>query len=836
MRHSGSAWRCPYNGAWRNVVLVQALWRSLRGEFLNQPTPLPAPTLKPIPPKRRDLLAGREKQAVLWSLAVLFACTVLFFVTLPDVRQVAKAAPGNAIQIFDRDDKLVVTIDGDEEREFVSLKDIPKVMQQSLIAAEDHNFYKHDGISFRGITRAFINNAEAGRVVEGGSTITQQLAKNLFFEGGDRSMIRKVREAVLAVEIEHSYSKDQILEMYLNQVYFGRGAYGLERAARRYFGKSSRLLTLPEAAYLAGLLKAPSRYGENLKEAVQRQHLVLGEMQELSLVTAAQVANAKKAKLAFSRSTARMTKFPYYMSAVQDFLSAKLPKKDLADGGLRVFTNLDQSAQRLAEHTLAQRVRSAGRGMNQAALVSVLVEDSSVVALVGGAGDYWKHQYNSATGPHTMGSAFKPFVYLTCFTQGRFSPETAIDDSPIVVPQTNAPAWQPKNFDGEYYGTLSVREAIALSRNIPAVRAGLLAGIGNVIETAQAAGIQSELIATPALLLGASAASPLEMASAYATIARGGSYIPPCIVRRVEGSNGYYKDFKGIAQKLFPDSPVRALISCMESVVKEGTGTGARLVGRPVAGKTGTSDEARDLWFVGFTPHMVTAVWGGNDQHHSLGGLTGGAVLTGIWRVYNQAYYKAHKIPAGTFYTETNPTDNLWDRMPWKPAEPAAPVPVEPAPEAQTTEGAESAPTQTPESERGFFIDEGRRDQATEQQPDMERNQQPPGFVPLPGAPQPGHVRQPSSPSLADPFAPRRYSDEPIQDDGPPLAPDRRQRTPVPQVPQMPGPSPYASPERAPGPAPEFRQPGPAEGDAGLNQRIYGEPLREPINESEANE
>lgn len=771
---------------------------------MSQPTR--PPVKKPINPKRRDLMAGREKVIGKWCLVAFALCVVAFFLTLPDVRKVAESAPGTAIQIFDKDDQLIVTTDGDEEREFVPLANIPKVMQQALIAAEDHNFYNHNGISFRGIMRAFLNNAEAGRVVEGGSTLTQQLAKNLFFESGDRSIIRKAREAVLAVEIEKAYTKDQIMEMYLNQVYFGRSAYGLERAAKRFFGKTSRALTLPEAAYLAGILKAPSQLGDpkNLDDARERQQIVLDEMMELKFITSAQAKTAKKTKLAFSRSNSRLTKFPYYLSAVQEFLKVNIDKDVLEKGGLRVYTNLDQAAQRFAERTVAQRVRGGAGGMNQAALVSMLVSDGSVVALVGGAGDYWKHQYNSATGPHTMGSAFKPFIYLTAFMQGKLTPDTIIDDSPIVVPQRGLLPWVPKNFDGEFYGPMTVREALALSRNICAVRAALAVGIGNVIETAKVAGIKSELIATPALSLGASAASPLEMATAYATFARGGTYLEPKLVRKVEGRAGYKKEFNYYPQKVFPDGPVRALVSCMESVVKEGTGVNARLSDRPVAGKTGTSDQARDLWFVGFTPHMVTAVWGGNDQRRSLGGLTGGAVLTGLWKAYNERYYRTNKVPAGTFYTQNQTNDDIWGNLLRAPQE----LPKE-----------EQKPEEIPQAEQTPNAEQQQQEQADGQQMPEGRPENQLHFFPLPGAPEPGRVRNPVHPSPNDPFAP--FAGEP----SPPGQPESAQ--PQPAQPQPEQQEPPVAPEREapePRPAPDYREaPQPPQGNDQLNDL-----LREP--------
>ena len=624
---------------------------------------------QPLPqrPQRRMARRDRNRNYLLafGFLALAFILVAMFMFTLPDVSQATRFAPGNAVQIFDRASRLVTTIEGNEERQFAPIRSVPIVMQQAMLAAEDHTFYEHGGLSIRGIARALLANMGAGRVVEGGSTITQQLAKILFFDNSDRSVFRKIREAVVALQLEDKLSKKEILEAYLNQVYFGRGAFGIEQASLAYFGKHTSQLALPEAAFLAGVVRAPSIYSDrkNLNDAMIRQHEVLDQMAELHFVPVAAADRAKETPLRFTRSVMPNRKFPYYISAVMDFLRTQMNPADLARGGLRVYTNMDPVAQTLAERTLARAQGTVPPAMNEAGLVSVLVEDGSVVALVGGMGDYWKHQWNAATHPHTMGSAFKPFVYLTGFMQGAFTPETRIDDSPIVVKQPNGVDYQPKNFDDNFLGPITIRTAIADSRNVCAVKAAAAAGIDNVIHTAHAAGITSRLEPTIALALGASAASPLEMAGAYSTFARGGSAVTPSLVRRVENrTGGLLKDFTQQGSTVFDPRAVKELVSCLQSVVQEGTGTQAQLAGRPVAGKTGTSDEGRDLWFVGFTSDMVTAVWGGNGEHKSVGSnVTGGTVVARLWHDYNQAYYRARPRPAGSF-GET-PNKNIFDAL-----------------------------------------------------------------------------------------------------------------------------------------------------------------------------
>lgn len=627
---------------------------------------------RPLRPKRqprfRRLRRPTYKEVLVATGVATALLAVLFWVTLPDVTKRVDQAPDGAIQIFDRHGKLVTTLDGDEEREFVPIAQIPKHMQQAIMAAEDHQFFSHHGLSFRGIGRALLANAEAGHVVEGGSTLTQQLAKILFFDHTDRSVVRKLREAAVAMQLEQKYTKPQILEMYLNQVYFGRGSYGIERASIRYFGHGSRKLTLPESAFLAGIVRQPSYLGsrKHLKDAQSRQSDVLDAMAELGNITPAAAKQAKTTKLAFMRTISPYRKFPYYTSAVTDFLHTQFKADVLKNGGMRVYTNLDQAAQNAAEQTLSHGVPGAPANMNQAGLASVSVKDGAVLALVGGIGSFWKHQWNAATHPHTMGSSFKPFVYLSGFERGTFSPDSLIQDDPIVVHVSGQPDWEPKNFDNDYLGYIPVREAVAKSRNICAVRAASAVGIGYVIDTAKRAGLTAKLDPPYlTLALGSAAASPLDMAGAYATFARNGYVIPPQLVRRIDGHNGTLKEFTPSGTKAFQTAPLQMLISCLQGVVERGTGIYAKLPGRDVAGKTGTSDGGRDLWFVGFTPDTVTAVWGGNDNHQALPrSATGGMLMTGVWKRYMQAFYKAHpEIPKSSFEASRSTEGSVWDTL-----------------------------------------------------------------------------------------------------------------------------------------------------------------------------
>lgn len=591
---------------------------------------------------------------------------------MPDVALVERYEPIEAIQLFDRNDHLICTVEGDEDRRVVPLNQISSQMQQAMLAAEDHHFYEHNGVNISSIVRASLANMQAGHVVEGGSTITQQLVKNLFFTDAGRTFDRKLKEALLAYELERRYPKDRILEMYLNQVYFGNNAYGIERAASRYFDKTAALLTLPEAAFLAGVVKAPSELGAaaNRTAATARQHEILDKMVEYGYITPNQASKAKKEQLVFKRGVNPMQKYPYYVSFVLEQLRERFSQSEMRKQGLRVYTNLDPQAQELAEKTLETDIKKAPKGVSQAALVSVSVQDAAVVAMVGGVGSFWQHQFNRATNPHTAGSSFKPYVYLTSFVKGVLTPDSLIEDTKLVIHQPwGLPDYAPKNFDGRFYGKIPVRKALALSRNVCSVRIAQLVGIDSVVETARLAGITTKLEPNLSLALGSSAVTPLDQAGAYATFARMGVAIKPQVLRRIENNRGQVIEvFQPKADKVFNVEPVARLVDVMQDVVKYGTGTQAKLGDRPVAGKTGTADAGKDIWFIGFTPDMVTAVWGGNDENLPIPGqhVTGGDVMAKIWKDYMKAYYVMHPTPPGSFVTPSAPSREEKKNVPKK--------------------------------------------------------------------------------------------------------------------------------------------------------------------------
>jgi penicillin-binding protein 1A len=617
--------------------------------------------------------SGRKKW--LLALAVGAVLSVVLLVIgwqqFHDWNSVSLPDESVGLKVFDRMDRPICTLLPNKEYSPVPLDKIAKSFQEALIATEDRGFYHHAGVSLESILRATLVNARAGHVVQGGSTITQQLVKNLYSSDSKRTFDVKIKEAIMAVELNQRYPKDKILESYLNFVYFGRGTWGIESAAQRYFAKHASQLDLAQSAYLAGIVNAPTRLSTHTSDALIRQHEVLDNMVEEHYITAAIADKAKTEKLVFKGAETRPEHYAYYLNYVVSLLQQeKFSDDDLWKRGTKVFTNLDPSAQILADQSLTQGIKKAPAGVSQGALVSISVKDGAVLAMVGGVGSFDKSPWNRALGPHTAGSAFKPFVYLTGLQMGILKPNTTIYDAPLAIDIPGQAAYTPKNFDGKYLGPITIRKALALSRNTCAVRVTQAVTPANVVTTAQQAGITSKLEPTLALGLGASAVSPLDMANSYSTLARSGIRMTPSFIRRVESKdNKILKQYASQGVKVFEPEPVAELVDAMQDVVQKGTGTQARLFDRPVAGKTGTADGARDIWFIGFTPDTVTAVWGGNDKNLPIAGnqVTGGTIMAGIWQNYMKAFYKSHPTPPGVFVAPQTPLAEEVDQIHFLP-------------------------------------------------------------------------------------------------------------------------------------------------------------------------
>lgn len=574
---------------------------------------------------------------------------------VPNLAYLDQYHPLRAIEIYDRDNALVCSINPGIKQTVVPIDKISPKIQQAVVAVEDQHFFEHGGINPTSILRASLANLQAGKVVEGGSTITQQLAKNLFFQQSGRNMTRKISEALVAYDIERRFDKRQILKIYLNEIYFGNGAYGAEQAARTYFGKPASQVDTAEAAFLAGLIKSPSYLGalKNRSEALERQRVVLKSMRDHGFITEDQFVEftAKPLRFAATKDVPDrlpFERYPYFTSyilSVSKNLIQPMGDSEIKQRGLRIYTTLDQSAQKAAEDTLKKAVERAPKPIDQGAVVTLSVSDGSISALVGGVGNFWENQWNCATNPHTAGSSFKPFVYLTAFMEGLYKPDSKIDDLPLTVREPGAVPYTPKNFDRRFMGKIPIDKAIAQSRNVCAIRVAQEVGIKKVIDTARYCGIESRLDPNLSLALGSAAVSPLEMASAYGTLAREGIFVRPWSIRRIETMDGdVVHDHTPASYRVLEKEPVAQIVECLTKVVESGTGTLAKMRGFQVAGKTGTADGSTDLWFVGFTSDVVSAVWLGSEEHRSVDSkyVTGGTLAARVWRDMTQLYYASH--------------------------------------------------------------------------------------------------------------------------------------------------------------------------------------------------
>ena len=559
------------------------------------------------------------------------------FRNLPDVRVLRSYAPSETTHIYDIKGKLLASIHGEANREVVPLDKISPELKRAVMAIEDSHFYLHHGINPSSIGRALRANWEKGSVVEGGSTLTMQLVKNVFLSH-KRAVSRKVAEAVMAIRLEQILTKDQILELYLNQVYWGHNNYGIETAAESYFGKNASQLNLAEGAMLAGLIQAPEDYSpfSNYKLAKQRQAQVLARMRELNWITPQEEAAAKKQQLKLGKPTSfQASQLPYVTDAVTQELIERFGRDTVQRGGMRVQTTIDLKFQRMAEDFIAtEHNRLSRRGLRgtELALAAVDPRTHFVKAMVGGS-DYSKSQFNRATQARRQpGSSFKPFVYYTAFATGKYTPSSTVYDTPV-----HYRGYSPKNYDGSFSGPMSIRQALAVSRNVPAVKMGRAVGLDKVIQTCRTLGIKSPMDPVISLPLGAIGLTPMEMAGAYATFASAGWQSDTTFIVQVSDSSGNILLDNTPKPKLVLDPWAAASItSVMQSVVNSGTGKLAQ-IGRPAAGKTGTTSSERDVWFVGFVPQLSVAIWIGRDDNRRLAsGVTGGHYAAPIWRNFMQ--------------------------------------------------------------------------------------------------------------------------------------------------------------------------------------------------------
>lgn len=598
---------------------------------------------------------------------------------LPDVRLLENHKPSESTLIFDINDKLVANIHGDEDRVVVPLEKISMNLQKAVLSTEDDAYYEHNGVNLKGIFRAMLINLSSSDSVQGGSTITQQLVKNLFLTP-ERTIQRKIAEAILSVRVESMYNKEKILELYLNQVYWGNRSYGIEKAARRYFRIPAKDLNLAQSALLAGLLKAPTEYSPYLHfdRSKARQKVVLDKMLKDGFVTQAQYDAAINYKFDFVPPLEQTSRYSYFVTYVIEQLETSYGKDVVRRGGLRVYTTLNPEVQEIAEKVITNTVRKLPRytQVKQGALVSIDVDNGYILAIVGGV-DFDKSNFNRATqSKRALGSSFKPVVYLTGFRKGLITPDTPIKDAPITL-SDGWTSWSPHNWDNKYLGNMTVRKALYLSRNTPTVRVANQVGPDAIIETARLLGIKSHLDRNLSIALGSAGVPPIELANVYSTIARGGVYIEPITVRKIEDSQGKVIEInEPHPVKVVDQVSVSYLTSILVDVVNKGTGRSAKLSGRTVGGKTGTTDEIRDIWFTGFTPDTVTTVWMGNDANTPLKGVFSSNCVT-AWKEFTTQYYNIRKIAPREFQEPPNSVKKMVDPLTGLLANPDTPNAVE---------------------------------------------------------------------------------------------------------------------------------------------------------------
>lgn len=551
---------------------------------------------------------------------------------LPRVNAIEEYVPVESSKVYSSDGQLLAELYY-ERRTFVPHYEIPLQMKQAIIAIEDERFYSHPGVDFIGIFRALIHDIRAGGFRQGGSTITQQLAKMLFLRP-ERSIRRKIREAALSIQIEKHYTKDEILGLYLNQAYFGSRAYGIEAASQTYFGKATKDLTIGEAALLASLPKAPSYYSpfRNLSKAHQRRSVVLRQMLSQKFITPQEFDRAMKEPIPTAPHQ-RTYEAPYFIELLRQQLEQKYGN-ELYTAGYKVYATIDLKMQKAAEEALMNGIRAIEKRRKsgiQASLIALDLRTGHIKAMVGGF-DFWKNQFNRATQAlRQPGSAFKPVVYVTALREG-MTPEDMIDDAPISFTGRPGQIWSPRNYDGKFNGMVTLKTALARSLNAATVRLASHVRIANVIRTAQELGIKSELQPYMPLALGASDVTLLELSQAYAVFATGKKMelIP---YERLENRDKIVVEENLPKQTDVLDEKITGeLREMLGAVVNEGTAVRAKELKRPVYGKTGTTNDYTDAWFMGFDDSLVVGVWVGRDNHTPIGNKeTGAAAALPIW-------------------------------------------------------------------------------------------------------------------------------------------------------------------------------------------------------------
>ncbi|MEW5909721.1 MAG: penicillin-binding protein 1A [Thermodesulfobacteriota bacterium] len=601
------------------------------------------------------------------GIGAFFALTA----DLPQIRGLQDYKPSAVTKIFSSDSVLLAEL-FQEKRNPVPLSQIPRNLKSAIIATEDRNFYQHTGIDVKGIVRALIKDIFAGEFVEGASTITQQLAKTLFLTP-QKTIARKIKEAILAFQIERRFTKDEIMELYLNQVYFGSGAYGVESAARVYFGKTLQELNLSQSALIAGMPKAPSRYSPfvNRELGKKRRNTVLKQMLETGFISQKEYTRALNEPVIPEGARPHTLSAPYFVDNIKKILEKEIGETLLYKGGLVVKTTLSYQTQIHAESALLKGLQGLQERMihnkvknpdPQGALVSLDVRSGSILAMVGGK-DFIISPFNRAVSAKRQpGSAFKPFVYA-CAIENGFSQNHLILDAPVSYQgQKDGEDWRPENYSREYLGEITLRKALALSQNIPTIKLTEMVGPSSVIRLAYQLGIESPLSPNLSLALGTSEVTLLELTSAFAVFANAGEWIQPYSITEVLDSDGkVIWEASPLKKSAMSKAGAAIITNMLQAVIEDGTGKRAKILGRTVAGKTGTTNDFKDAWFIGYSPSIIAGVWVGQDSAVPLGkDETGSRAALPIWidfmdSVLTQAPEEAFPIPEEVSEVFVNP-------------------------------------------------------------------------------------------------------------------------------------------------------------------------------------
>ena len=592
---------------------------------------------------------------------------------LPEIRTLEEYKPNITSRVYSDNNKLLAEFFL-ENRTPVALTDVPAMLINALIATEDARFYSHHGLDPRGIARALTRNIRARKVLEGGSTLTQQLAKVLFLTP-ERSYTRKLKEMALALRIEQRYTKQEILSLYLNQIYFGSGAYGVEAAAQIYFGKSAKDLNIAECSLLAGLPRSPKYYSpfKAPQSALGRRAYVLNRMVETGSITRAQADDAKRVPLPSQPTVKVGGPAPYFVEYVRQKVEERFGASILYSGGLNIYTSINDELQTYAEQAVkdglakieARRRKTGVSQPLQASLIAIEPLTGHILAMVGGR-DFSKSQFNRATQAlRQPGSAFKPVIFAAALEQG-FGATDILDDSPLTIKVDRKKNWTPENFTHTYQGPVTLRNALAQSLNIPTVKLLEKIGVDETIQYARKFGIRSPLTRYLSLALGSSDVTLFELTSAYTVFANHGTKLGPVSIRMITDSSGrvlYTNDTLPVQVMKLETSYL--ITNLLRGVIERGTGWKARELGRPAAGKTGTTNDYRDAWFIGYTPNMVAGVWVGYDDHRSIGPKeTGARAALPMWlafmkKVPAERDAEDFSVPEGIIFKQVDPKTGL---------------------------------------------------------------------------------------------------------------------------------------------------------------------------------